>query len=335
MGMVLGLSLTSDDVVWVLVDPADRSVADHDSVDVTADTEIAHAAARGAQAIANAGGLVLDRVRVTWTDDVARDGLRLRSQLSCLGFDDVDAVPLRSAGAVMVDPELDPSLALAYGAALADVEPHEALTEPVHTRPVATRRARRAAMVLGAAAVAAVGGLLFVPGSPLQIGHAAATADQPAAAEPGWVAVPAPTDGAATTQRKVVAALTVEVPAAAAPVQAPTVQAAPEASEAAPMVAVEPTPLGVPHLPAEVPHLGAPPAEAAEALQAAAPEAVPAEAQLAEALPAEPAQAAQPIPTEQPHLPPELVAAGPVAVGPAEAPAPDMTVSANLSTQTP
>lgn len=333
MGMVLGLSLTSDDVVWVLVDPADRSVADHDSVDVMADTEIAHAAARGAQAIANAGGLVLDRVRVTWTEDVARDGLRLRSQLSCLGFEDVEGVPLRSAGAVIVDPELDPRLALAYGAALAEVDPRETLTVSLHSRPLATRGARRAAMVLGAAAVAAVGGLLFVPGSPLQIGHAAATADQPAAAEPGWVAVPAPTDGAATTQRKVVAALTVEVPAAAAPAQAAQPEAAPEVSEVAPMVAVEPVPVGVPHLPAEVPHLGAPPAEAAEALQAAAPEALPAEAQLAEALPAEQAQAAElipteaiptdePIPTEQPHLPPELVAAGPVAVGPAEGPNP-------------
>ena len=36
MGMVLGLSLTSDDVVWVLVDQSHRTVADHDSVDVTA-----------------------------------------------------------------------------------------------------------------------------------------------------------------------------------------------------------------------------------------------------------------------------------------------------------
>ena len=44
--MVLGLSLTSDDVVWVLVDEADGTVIDHDVIEVHEDAEMAGAAAR-------------------------------------------------------------------------------------------------------------------------------------------------------------------------------------------------------------------------------------------------------------------------------------------------
>ncbi|PRC43534.1 hypothetical protein C6A85_000000104855, partial [Mycobacterium sp. ITM-2017-0098] len=142
MGMVLGLSLTSEDIVWVLVDEADGTVADHDSVEFHADAEIAGAAARGARAIATAGGFDVELIRLTWSDDVAREGLRVRSHLSCLGFDNVEAVPLKCAGAVMVDPDMEPDLALAYGAARADVGLPDAIAVPLCTRAKA-RRFRR------------------------------------------------------------------------------------------------------------------------------------------------------------------------------------------------
>jgi len=128
-------------------------------------------------------------------------------------------------------------------------------------------------------------------------------------------------------------AIAVEAPA---PVQA--FPATAPAVEPPPVVAA--APLGTPHLPAEVPHLDTPPVgvvalPAAEALAAAEAPAAPAETALAaEPIPAE-SIPAEPFPAEQPHLPAELAVTGPVLAGPAAAPAPDMTVSANLSTGTP
>lgn len=323
--MVLGLSLTSDRVVWVLVDEADGSVADHDCAEFQADTEIAGAAARGAHAIATAGGLDVTRIRLTWSPDVTRDGLRLRSQLGGLGFDNVEAVPLTCACAVMVDPNMEPGLALAYGAALAEVGLRDAITVPLCTRatPRRRRRGRMAMAVLGAAAAAAVGGLLLTSGAQPQIEQAAATVEQPPSPDPGWVAVSAPSDNAVRPVRKVVeepvadtsvtalpvtalpvTALPVaETPVAATPVPAESLAAQPvepapatldSAAPAASPAAGEPVPLAVPHLPAEVPHLAAP-----------APEAIPA---------------------EQPHLIDEQPALGP---------APEMTDPANVFTALP
>ena len=177
--MVLGLSLTSDDVVWVLVDEADGTVADHDSVEFNADAEIAGAAARGAHAIATAGGFDVERIRLTWSNAVGREGLRLRSRLAGLGFDNVEAVPLHCAGAVLVDPNMEPALALAYGAALAEVDVYDAITVPLSTRPKPrrTRRGRVALAVLGAAAAAVTGGLLLTSGSLPQAEQTAAAAE--------------------------------------------------------------------------------------------------------------------------------------------------------------
>lgn len=313
VGMVLGLSLTSEDIVWVLVDEADGAVADHDSVEFQADAEIASAAARGARAIATAGGFDVERIRLTWSDDVTREGLRLRSHLSCLGFDNVEAVPLTCAGAVMVDPDMEPALALAYGAARADVSLAEAITVPLCTRAKSKRirRGRIVLAVLGAAAAAALGGALLTSGSVPQLEQPAAATVQPATTDPGWVAVSAPTDSAAQTVRKVVDALApetldIEAPVPAEPLAAELVPAEPVPAEPVPSVtpiAAAPVPLDVPHLPEGTPHLDSPPAEAV--VVAPAPESIPA---------------------AQPHLVDEQPALGP---------APEMTDPANLFTALP
>ncbi|MDG4666968.1 hypothetical protein [Mycobacterium sp. 236(2023)] len=333
MGMVLGLSLTSDDVVWVLVDEADGTVTDHDVIEFHSDTEIAGAAARGAHAIAANGGFDVDRVRLTWSDDVARDGLRLRTRLSCLGFAKVEAVPFGNAMAVMVHPETEPGLALAYGAAVAKVHPSEAVTVPIvrQTPPRRNRsRTRIAVAVLGAAAVAALAGLLLTSGSvpsAEQTATAAASRPQP---DPGWVAVPAPSDSAANAVRKIVAAPDQESDEADE-----SEWATPEPARAAEPVAlpVVPVPTGVPHMPEGVPHLAAPapaapvvlPAPVPEAVPAA-PEAVPAAPEAVPAVPevAPPAPEAVP-PTGEPHLP----------AGQPEPVAPEMTDPSNLFTALP
>lgn len=71
MGAVLGLSLTSTEVTWALVDEADRTVVDHDSLEFDAgidvDTDIARLAARGGHGLARACGLDVDRLRLVWT----------------------------------------------------------------------------------------------------------------------------------------------------------------------------------------------------------------------------------------------------------------------------
>lgn len=90
--MVLGLSLTTRAVVWVLVDDTDGSMIDHDVLQSRADTEIAGAAARGAQVIAAAGGHHIERVRLTWTDDVAEDAMELRTRLDRTGTSRLSAV---------------------------------------------------------------------------------------------------------------------------------------------------------------------------------------------------------------------------------------------------
>jgi hypothetical protein len=260
--MVLGLSLTSEDIVWVLVDETDGAVADHDYVEFNADAEIAGAAACGAHAIATACGFAVDRIRITCSDDVARDGLRLRSRLTSLGFDNVEAVPRNCAGTVLVDPDMEPALALAYGAALARVSLSDAITAAVSTRakPRRTRRGRMALAVLGAAA-AAVGGLLLTSGSLPQAEQTATAAEQPTAADNGWVAVSAPSESAARAVRKVVDTPKEEPAAYVAPVveTVPLVAVPTEAVAAAPPVTLPP--MGTPHLqapeslPTAQPHL--------------------------------------------------------------------------------
>ena len=80
METVLGLSMTSASVGWVLLDGPgpDATTLDYDAFDVQAGIQAAGntsqhvAAARGAQAIATASGHKVGSVRVTWTEDTRR-----------------------------------------------------------------------------------------------------------------------------------------------------------------------------------------------------------------------------------------------------------------------
>ncbi|GAC1399162.1 MAG: hypothetical protein NVS4B6_06000 [Mycobacterium sp.] len=104
---VLGLSMTSTSVGWVLLEkncPA-ASTLDHDAFDVKTDTDdtaggaAQHTAAvRGAQSIATASGHKVSSVRVTWTEDVEADAKTFVTSLADLGFDNVLAMPLSQAG---------------------------------------------------------------------------------------------------------------------------------------------------------------------------------------------------------------------------------------------
>jgi len=102
---VLGLSMTSASVGWVLLDGPgpDATTLDYDAFDVQADIQAAGntsqhvAAARGAQAIATASGHKVGSVRVTWTEDTEGDAKALLKSLADLGFDDIHAISLGKA----------------------------------------------------------------------------------------------------------------------------------------------------------------------------------------------------------------------------------------------
>lgn len=82
--------------------------------------------------------------------DAEACGRRLRTDLSTLGVT-VDAVPLACATRVLIDPDdsdMPPLVALAYGAALADVDPAEAITVAL---PRVVARRKRPTRVLAAA----------------------------------------------------------------------------------------------------------------------------------------------------------------------------------------
>ncbi len=100
---VLGLSMTSTSVGWVLLDgqSPDATTLDDDSFDVrtraAGDTSAQAAAARGAQAIATASGHKVGSIQVTWTEDVAADATALLKSLADLAFDSIRAIPLSKA----------------------------------------------------------------------------------------------------------------------------------------------------------------------------------------------------------------------------------------------
>jgi hypothetical protein len=103
---VLGLSVTSTSVGWVLLDGqgSDPAVLDHDVFDVQSSVNGADAAtaphtaaARGAQAIAAASGHKVGSVHVTWTQEVEAGSAALLNSLADLGFDNVHAVPISRA----------------------------------------------------------------------------------------------------------------------------------------------------------------------------------------------------------------------------------------------
>jgi hypothetical protein len=103
---VLGLSMTSTSVGWVLLDGQgpDAAVLDNDAFDIQSaaggaggDASPHAAAARGAQTIATASGHKVDAVHVTWTDDVEADATALLESLADLGFDNVHSISLSRA----------------------------------------------------------------------------------------------------------------------------------------------------------------------------------------------------------------------------------------------
>jgi hypothetical protein len=102
---VLGLSMTSTSVGWVLLDGQgpDAAILDNDAFDIQSadssdgDTSPHAAAARGAQAIAAASGHKVDSVQVTWTEDVEAGATALLKSLADLGFDNVHSIPLNKA----------------------------------------------------------------------------------------------------------------------------------------------------------------------------------------------------------------------------------------------
>jgi hypothetical protein len=102
---VLGLSMTSTSVGWILVDrkKADGIPLDHDAfdtlADVAADADVSRhlAAVRGAQAIGASSGHQVCTIGVTWTDDVDAKAAALLKALPDWGFDNVVAVRLPQA----------------------------------------------------------------------------------------------------------------------------------------------------------------------------------------------------------------------------------------------
>jgi hypothetical protein len=119
---VLGLSITTSGIGWVLIDGS-GDVLDHDAFDVRGDGGSASqylTAVRGARTIAAASGHNVHTVGVTWTDAVETEAARLLESLAEAEFDNVVGVPLSHAsqpGAREFDRNGE-QLTLARGAAL-------------------------------------------------------------------------------------------------------------------------------------------------------------------------------------------------------------------------
>ncbi len=100
MDTVLGVSITSTGVGWVLADGSadDDATLDHDAFDVDAGDTSQHAVAvRGAQAIAAATGREIRAIGVTWTHDVETEARQLLTSLRESGYDNLVEVRLSQA----------------------------------------------------------------------------------------------------------------------------------------------------------------------------------------------------------------------------------------------
>ncbi len=265
---VLGLSLKSNGVAWVLLHADDGTVLDYDALESAADAGIARVAARSAVSIAQAGGFEVDRVRLTWADDMAKVGLQLRPRLRNLGVGQVETVPVELATAAAAEPAaaaITPRAAWAYGAARAVVPasvvpasaqmgptaPHAAPEAPQVPVPSRNPRGRVLSAAIGAAAAAVLGLLSLSAGAAPQPDPPAPMAERSEVSEAGWATVPSPSDAATTSVRKVVAAPSrSQQQATAAPVQ--TYAPARIVAAAAP----EPAPAGLPHLTGASPAAG-------------------------------------------------------------------------------
>ncbi|KUI03610.1 hypothetical protein AU189_08080 [Mycolicibacterium acapulense] len=172
MDTVLGLSMTSTGIAWVLLEGegADAKTVDHDHftvvADVATDGDISthEAAVRGARAIASATGHRIDTVCMTWSADVDAKAELLRNSLSDMGFAKVATVRMADAARtwarMLESGEFDDvQVALACGAALSrPVLSAAAPSTPVgkSTRLRSRRRLSphgRAALVLAAGVI--------------------------------------------------------------------------------------------------------------------------------------------------------------------------------------
>ena len=317
----MGLSLTSDEVVWALIDAADDHgcrLLDHDALAVTDLGDTAVKAARSALALATADGVDIDVVRVVVgpgdvPDEIPDDVVvRLRS----MGFRSAEVVG--PPGALDALQSFTPCLRAAIGAAA--YPSRRACATPASAAPTRARRSLVAG-VLGAAAAAVLSVLFVTNGSMPQNAHATPAVEATAAAtESGWISVPVASTTGAQVTRKVVTA--------------PPLQSAPAsvAYDSAPAsVAYDSAPASVAYdsAPASVPAAVAPLPEAAAAV-APAPELTAAVAPVSEA----PTAA-----TSQPHLDSTAPLAGPPPAVPADPAAPtaalEMTDLSNVFTALP
>jgi hypothetical protein len=102
---VLGVSITSTGVGWVLADGSadDDATLDHDAFDVDAGDTSQHAVAvRGAQAIAAATGHEIRSIGVTWTHDAEPAARQLLESLRKSGYDNLVEVRLSQAAKAWV-----------------------------------------------------------------------------------------------------------------------------------------------------------------------------------------------------------------------------------------
>lgn len=186
---MLGLSLTSDTVGWVLVEAGDQTdtdgvLLDYDGFagfDICGDTQVVDAAACGAAEIAAAHGHTVHGVRVTWTEDFASAGSDLLNELAQLGFRNVVAIHPQDAATRANEIESADAgpWSLARGAALVPT------TNPVAPRLSRRRKAARFLLCAAAAIIAALcasaGSAATANGDPAsEISQAANAADGPA-----------------------------------------------------------------------------------------------------------------------------------------------------------
>lgn len=124
MRVVMGLSLTANSAVWVLVDTFDGSIIADEVVPLESVNEIARAAAHSVQTFALQSERDIDGVRLVWDDDARQHGIRLRTKLRLFGFDTIETVSEDAAreGRNRTARHIAPHMVLAYGAARADAD---------------------------------------------------------------------------------------------------------------------------------------------------------------------------------------------------------------------
>lgn len=240
MRLVLGVSLTASSAVWVLVDTVNGKILAEEVVNLDSVDEIARATARSVQAFDMQTEHDVEGVRMTWSDDARQHGIRLRTKLRLFGFAIVESVSEDAAreGRNKTARHLAPHLALAYGAARADLHADEGRGV---LRRLTGRVPVRVAAAVCAVALVGVGLSAFVAMSPSDPpANTAAEATPPQPELPVKPIRPAPPAPAATPQAA--------APQAVSPTEVPAPSAAPEpvavwqpaTTEAPPEVAAAP-----------------------------------------------------------------------------------------------